>query len=343
MPGISKKSPGIDCSFNARKVSSDDDEDWSDEGTLSSDDSEESDTSVDEEDLNARLTPFWPKYIELFRNRGLQLDTVKDVKELYGPAAPCLPYGLYSETNRDDDLCPDPGLPDRLFLGTRISDSKRFVVKAVNPESREYQTILVLSRPPLLEDPGNHTIPVIDLFQEDAIAFIVMDAWSTQIEHQPDLLCCKWQFLSALRQCIEHIAFMHTQCMAHLDISLRNVLSDRKGRFVFIDYECTRSFPQSAGLPFAQECYGTEMPPETEGRGRIDPFKVDIWALGVLMLRGSKLTGHFVPELMSIIEWMLQEDPCQRPTAQAVLQSFNSVLSSLKSRLGPQCHVETSM
>ena len=144
-----------------------------------------SDSSVDEDEMNCRMKPFWPKYQPTFKRRGFQLDTLKDVKLLYNQRSEdtssnrFVSQNFHQDTTQDDDdsLCPDAGLvrasshglinidfticytqPDNLFRGTRISDAKRIMVKAVHPGSREYDVIWTLSRPPLRDDPMNHTI-----------------------------------------------------------------------------------------------------------------------------------------------------------------------------------------
>ena len=107
----------------------------------------------------------------------------------------------------------------------RISDAKRVMVKAVHAGSREYDVIWTLSRPPLRDDPMNHTIresipllqytvgpilwlfispAVLDLFEmhNDRIAFIVMEEWSPRLIPSAGP-CCLKSFLEALRQSIE--------------------------------------------------------------------------------------------------------------------------------------------
>lgn len=98
---------------------------------------------------------------------------------------------------------------------------------------------------------------------------------------------------------------MHMYRIAHLDISLRNLLSDNNGRYCFIDFEMSRRFglpnipshipnannrreTKSMSLPDSPRISGyrgTEIPPEVELGQETDPFKVDIWAFGVLILR----------------------------------------------------------
>lgn len=145
---------------------------------------------------------------------------------------------------------------------------------------------------------------------------------------------------------------MHKHCIAHLDISLRNLLTDYRGHYAYIDYELSRRFdPSQTALVYNYR--GTELPPECEGGGGIDPYKVDVWALAVLMLRACKvsnavfavfakaehnrcaqLAGYWVPELMHVIEPMLNEVPNRRPSSLVALEIFDKVISSLGFRIG---------
>lgn len=310
-----------------------------------------SDSSFDEDDVNRRVTPYWQKYRCVFKSRGLQLDTVRDVKLFYQrhskeetvtsrlfypkPFSECRGEQGFID---DDALCPDAGLPDNLFRGTRVCDQKKFVAKAVHIYSREYDVIRLLSQPPLKQNPMNHTIPVLDLFDihEDQIAFIVMEEWSSQLI--PDSgPCCLRLFLASLRQCIEHALFMHMHHIAHLDISLRNLLTDYEGHYAYIDYELSRRFDGVLN-PLVQGYRGTEIPPECERGECSDPYKIDIWALGVLVLRACKLTGHNVPELMQLIRPMLHEEPRHRPPLISVLRAFDRMVLSIGDfRLNATC------
>jgi len=301
-----------------------------------------SDSSVDEDEINCRMKPFWPRYQVIFKQRGFQLDTLKDVKLFYNkrsqnPPNICLASQKYfhQDIQDDDSLCPDAGLPDHLFRGTRVSDAKRVMVKAVHAASREYNVIRALSRPPLRDDPMNHTIPVLDLFEmsNDGIAFIVMEEWSSRLITSTGL-CCLQDLLAALRQCIEHAAFMHKHHIAHLDISLTNLLTDYMGHYAYIDYELSRRFESTAPPHLVCHYRGTEVPPECGEDLLVDPYKVDVWALAVLILRSCKLTGYWVPQLMFIIKPMLDEDPSRRPSSFAVLQAFDKLVVALGLQIG---------
>ncbi len=150
---------------------------------------------------------------------------------------------------------------------------------------------------------------------------------------------------------------MHKHRITHLDISLRNLLTDYRGRCAYIDYELSRRFDNSSKA-LVYNYRGTELPPECEKEGGIDPYKVDVWALAVLILRAckvggmishslvlltmsflktSQLTGFWVPELMHLIDPMLKEEPNRRPSAITALQIFDKVTSSLGFHLQPTC------
>ena len=80
---------------------------------------------------------------------------------------------------------------------------------------------------------------------------------------------------------------MHSHRIAHLDISIRNVLTDFRGHYAYVDFEMSKRYPSSpdAPPPRVRGYHGTEIPPEIERGEPADPFKVDVWALGVLILR----------------------------------------------------------
>jgi len=118
---------------------------------------------------------------------------------------------------------------------------------------------------------------------------------------------------------------MHEHHIAHLDISLRNFLTDHQRHYAHIDFELSRRFDGIA-RPLIFGYRGTEIPPECEGGESADPYKVDVWALGVLMLRACKLAGYHVPELMWVIKPMLNEAACDRPSIRSVLVAFDCIL-----------------
>ncbi|THH16353.1 hypothetical protein EW146_g4271 [Bondarzewia mesenterica] len=290
-----------------------------------------SSSSEDEDDVNARVRPDWEIYRDLLEHRGFHLDTVRDVKQFYegywGDKGTKQSAGYSRACGLSDDaaLCKDPGLHDNLFRGHQIKDNTRIVVKAVHLHSRELEIIRLLSSPPVRDHPMNHCIPVLDLIEarDDKIAFIVMEEWSSQLI--PETPCCLRLFLIALRTCIEHITFMHLHRIAHLDISLRNLVTDYKGQYACIDFELSRHF-KAVDRPRIRGIRSTEIPPELERGDSSDPFKVDVWALAMLIVRACHSTGYVVPELVTLTVPMFNEEHSRRPTALDVLTGFDSMI-----------------
>ncbi|KAF5391251.1 hypothetical protein D9757_001863 [Collybiopsis confluens] len=288
-----------------------------------------SDSSFDEDEVNYRLKPYWPKYFPLFKRRGFRLDTVRDVKDHYKQSGAPRSVSEWLRGLDDDALCPDPGLPDNLFRATRIIDGTKMMVKAVHRASRELDIIRFLSSHPMRRHPMNHCIPVHALIDmaEESMTFIVMEQWSSQLVfNEPS--CSLFKFLAAIKQSIEHIVFMHRHSIAHLDISLRNLLTDYMGHYAYIDFELSRKFTDS-GSPLVTGRRGTELPPECTPDSFYDPYKVDVWALGILILRACKLSGFCIPELVELVKPMLHENPTQRPAMEMIMHAFDRMLSSI--------------
>jgi len=81
---------------------------------------------------------------------------------------------------------------------------------------------------------------------------------------------------------------MHSLGIAHLDISLRNLVTDYNGRYAYIDFELARRFENDPNPCLAPQ-RATEVPPECEKGETTDPYKADVWALGILILRVCKV------------------------------------------------------
>ncbi|EMD38399.1 hypothetical protein CERSUDRAFT_49176 [Gelatoporia subvermispora B] len=317
--------------------------------SLNSDDSDtdsllstSSASSLDEEAVNGRVRPDWCTFRDVIESRGFRLDTFRDVKQYYQyycetlgyldpENAQKLPgYARAREGLDDNDLCKDLGLPENLFRGTRCADGTKVVIKAVHLQSHEFDIIRYLSSPPSRNNPMNHCIPVLDLISvpKYEIAFIVMEEWTSQdVAGVPSNLRI---FLGALRQCVEHTVFMHTRKIAHLDISTRNLLTDGEGHYAWIDFELSRRF--DGPIPRIRGRRGTELPPELERGDATDPFKADVWALGIFMLRACQLAGVDLPEIRALVKRMLHENFEKRPTANEILAEFDFMLHSVCGR-----------
>ena len=132
---------------------------------------------------------------------------------------------------------------------------------------------------------------------------------------------------------------MHTHCFAHLDISVRNVLTDYDGQYACIDYEASRRFYQppveaegggdSRNTVLIHQPRATEVPPEVEKGYSASPYAMDVWALGMLMSKAGASTGFDVPELCLVTKGMLEPQWERRPTAKVVLRQFEKAIMKI--------------
>ena len=101
---------------------------------------------------------------------------------------------------------------------------------------------------------------------------------------------------------------MHSHHMAHLDISVHNILTDYKSHYAFIDFESCRRFDGNS-TPLIHGVRGTDVPPELERGEWTDPYKADVWSLAVLILRACKVCESYVPFSVSSVTERYQPIP----------------------------------
>lgn len=82
---------------------------------------------------------------------------------------------------------------------------------------------------------------------------------------------------------------MHQHHIAHLDICLRNIVTNGNGIYSIIDYETSRQFDPLDKAPRIYEHRAQEVPPEMERGEASNPFKIDVWALAVTFLQAAQV------------------------------------------------------
>ncbi|TDL19894.1 hypothetical protein BD410DRAFT_726519, partial [Rickenella mellea] len=165
-------------------------------------------------------------------------------------------------------------------------------------------------------------------------------------------------------QLLEGLSFMHSHLIAHLDISLDNILVNRIGPrktsfqsrfkvfYYYNDFELTVYFPEHtnpaerivSGLPtqrlyapdatfeHVRETYGRDPPPEMLQHSPYCPFKVDVWQLGQMflsMFEHLSETPH--QAIIRLFQSMSSTNPELRPSASAALREFRSEISNTTS------------
>lgn len=143
-------------------------------------------------------------------------------------------------------------------------------------------------------------------------------------------------------QIVGAVYYAHSLNCVHRDLKLENILLDKKGNAKLTDFGFTRECASRSQL---DTICGTTvyMAPELTQRKSYDGFKIDIWALGVIlytMINGTmpfdeedeaktkwkivnempELNSTFmVPEARDLIEQLLAKDPNDRPSIEKIL------------------------
>lgn len=81
---------------------------------------------------------------------------------------------------------------------------------------------------------------------------------------------------------------MHSHGVCHLDLSLRNILTDGAGRCAIIDFELSRRLQRGQDVRICGRL-GTEIPKELDRGEQADPFKIDVYALGAVISRACQV------------------------------------------------------
>lgn len=90
---------------------------------------------------------------------------------------------------------------------------------------------------------------------------------------------------SVVRQLVRALVYLHARGVAHLDVKLENVVRTPAGHVRLVDFGMALSFADDGTDRRIMGKCGTEgyMAPEMLRRAPFDPFKVDVWSLGVLV------------------------------------------------------------
>ncbi|KDN49014.1 hypothetical protein RSAG8_02367, partial [Rhizoctonia solani AG-8 WAC10335] len=219
---------------------------------------------------------------------------------------------------------------------TKIPEGCSVVVKCVrtgDPEARMMALFYTLRK----QGKSLPVIGVLDLIEDTTsnVVLVVLENWGYNLAELGKL--SPVDFFHILRQCFEAIATLHAMGIAHLDISCHNFLCNSHKQVAVIDFEASRCFnetppthPRCQTRSHSHSIYPhrtTEIPPEfrTEDahQRRHCAYKLDIFALGVLVLRFAKSSGFDCPHLVLLAEPLIACDPMRRPTAAQALVWFH--------------------
>ncbi|KII92697.1 hypothetical protein PLICRDRAFT_103575 [Plicaturopsis crispa FD-325 SS-3] len=255
---------------------------------------------------------------------------------------------------------------ERICDAIRIADGSFVSLKKIRRSSHPYEVEIgqFLSSAPLVSDPTNHCVPLIDVLEvpdDEDVVILVMPLLRYYDNPRFDTF---GETIEFLRQILEGLHFMHKHRVAHRDIHKLNVMMDatplypvpyhpfdlsmkrdysgtakhftrtqRPVKYYIIDFGISRRYKPEDGPPLEDPIYGGDktVPEFQKSLDPCDPFPTDIYYLG------NMIREHFLNErygfdfLKPLVEDMVQDDPSMRPQMDEVLSRFTAIRESLGS------------
>ncbi|KAJ7750349.1 kinase-like domain-containing protein [Mycena metata] len=272
----------------------------------------------------------WESLRPFLKSRGYRLITQRDAQAgaiQDGDEEMCEKWG---GPPRDDDPLYHDLHNYAVFPGFQISNSQRVVFKIVDAnKSPEAEIYSYLCETPAKTDPRNRVIPVLEIIElSPTHSMIVTEEWCLSWNDYNNIMETWDDFADFATQALEGLAFLHSHCIAHLDISDGNILVCQyaedlprtRPAYAFIDFGLSVRFHKSHAGPYTvTRNIATFEPPEMSKTITYDPFKSDIWQMGQVLVHAARQCKLKLDSLQALISRMQHADPDQRPTAEAAL------------------------
>lgn len=193
-------------------------------------------------------------------------------------------YYIMTENTHLNDILSNHGYEHKKVLGQGAFSSvhlcynkkyyHNFAIKRARKHklsSHEYQTLISLSHP--------NIIKIYDAFEDDTSQYLVMEYCSQGTLRQKSIFSYD-KFIYYARQILEAIAYCHSKKVSHRDVKPDNIFIDQYDHVKLADFGLAKEFRHNEKT--TEKC-GSLMffAPEMLQFHEIDPFKADIWALGV--------------------------------------------------------------
>ncbi|KAH8111756.1 kinase-like domain-containing protein [Phellopilus nigrolimitatus] len=253
-------------------------------------------------------------------------------------------------------------LRETVIDAKRVQDNKIVAIKSFSADSQEAQIGLMLSSSERLQDPTNHCVPIFDTFvneEDNQTMFLVMPLLrhfnEPEFEHVDEAI-------DFMRQVLEGLVYMHSQNVAHRDLSYGNIMMDgrplfdpdgfhpchqhltardlskakprlrsdvERVRYYFTDFGISTHFeddskPRLVVGNVAQD----EDIPELSLFVPYDPFRVDVFTLGMTFKRYLLDVYQNLLVLAPLIHEMTKEEPEERLTAPQALELFEQLITT---------------
>ncbi|KAH8115230.1 kinase-like domain-containing protein [Phellopilus nigrolimitatus] len=241
----------------------------------------------------------------------------------------------------------------------RVQDGKIVAIKKFSADSQEARIGLMVSSSERLQDPTNHCVPIFDTFVEEdnQTVFIVMPLLRRFNDPEFDHVDEAFDFV---RQALEGLVYMHSQNVAHRDLSDANIMMDGRSLFDPDGFhpcqqhltarDLSKAKPRSRNDVGRVKYYFTDFGISTyfgdENEPRLvignvaqdedvpelslfipyDPFRVDAFTLGMTFKRNLLDVYKNLLVLTPLIDEMTKEKPEERLTALQALELFNQLI-----------------
>ena len=175
------------------------------------------------------------------------------------------------------------------FVVTSAQYDKQFVCK-ITDNQKSYNSELLTLR----TADYKHVVRCYDSFSDTQYYVLILEyctggSLSDIVEKRGPLY--PPQSYNYLIQILDSLNFLHQRQIAHLDIKPSNILIDKYGRIKLTDFGMSAFFPKNVKC---EHYAGTKlfMAPEIYSKSPFNPFKADIWALGITL--HYLITGEFL-------------------------------------------------
>lgn len=189
------------------------------------------------------------------------------------------------------------------FAEVYLCESKKyfdtFAVKRVIHQNcqtqSEYDALIHLDHP--------YIIKLYEIFEEDESQYLVMEYCPNNTLKNKGKLDYN-QFLYYSKQILEALLHCHSRKIAHRDIKPENIFLDKYNRTKLADFGLSKQFDKET---ITYENCGSLMycSPEIVNKQPYNPFKADIWALGItffFLITGKyPFPHHSQKELVKVI------------------------------------------
>jgi len=242
-----------------------------------------------------------------------------------------------------------------------MDDGVLVYLKRVKTGDNESRIATMLSQPPLRNDPRNHCVPILDVFQDDqdeTISYMVMPFLRLFDKPAFELV---GEVVDFVDQILEGLVFIHEQGVAHRDCTYKNIMMDANAMYphgthpvhelfepdadtpaeplrranvpityYYVDFGISVIIPSDSDNRLVTGDAGRDQEvPELSSSVPYDPFKVDIFIIGNLFRHYLYNKFFNIEFVQPLIATMTRKNPNSRPSAVEALAQWRQISGNL--------------